>query len=732
MSNSYENEINSLVDGIMKVAEEATDTQGMKKEARIFGRKKKSELGANKEKANAMFSGIGSDDSASDPKGKINRKWKRIKARFFKKANENTEDMLEKIAASAETDIDVLLDYIEKIATEEGIEGQDIVDTLYEDVEEYDDEDDEEYDDEEYDDEEYDDEEYDDEDDEEYGEEVEAEAIVDAIEKVAGVVGLDESAVLDYISTMAAENEIDELEVLAALEDEANSEIEKEAASVFRHAGNAKRKIRQGVGRLRFGDGYDDMYETKQQAKVEKAKLKTKDRNLKDYYAAQEAAMDARDKAKMINFKRFAGPNIGLSAVRGGVGVHRAGGNAAAGMVAGGLDRAARYGLDFGGRAVHKSLKKTWNDARASLDERDDLSERKKREAKERKMTEKEAFDVLIGEAIEKVAYAADVDGDDVIDYVEKLAYENDVDEIEVLAELEKEAMKMPKFVGNTRDRVGGFAKSTRGKFDGSKAGKFVGKHPRIAKGTGIAAGSAAVLGAGLYGANKYKKRRAEAEAEAEKEAFDVLIGEAIEKVAYAADVDGDDVIDYVEKLAYENDVDEIEVLAALEKEAEEDTFEMLVGEAIEKVAYVAGVDGDDVIDYVEKLAYENDVDEIEVLAELEKEAAPAFVGNIGGKIKGFGGKAGNVAKNTFVGNDNIENFKKSRGIYDGMKMTAQSGQELRDARKSYRKAGFDVAKRPAAIGAGLGAAVYGGTKLKKRLNARKAREEEARLAGLA
>ena len=145
MSNSYENEINGLVDGIMKVAEEASASQGMEKEARIFGRKKKSEkseLGANRAKANSMFAGVGSDDSASDPKGKINRKWKRIKARFFKKANENTEDMIEKIAESAGTEVDVLLDYIEKIAAEEDLDGQDIVDTLYDNIDEdYEDED---------------------------------------------------------------------------------------------------------------------------------------------------------------------------------------------------------------------------------------------------------------------------------------------------------------------------------------------------------------------------------------------------------------------------------------------------------------------------------------------------------------------------------------------------------------------------------------------------------------
>ena len=115
MANSYENEVNELVDGIMKAAEEATTSSGMEKEAGIFNRKKKSEVAANKAKADAMFSGQGGDDSASDPRGKVQKKWKRIKAKFFKKANNNTEEMIEKIAAAAGTEVDMLLDYIEKI-----------------------------------------------------------------------------------------------------------------------------------------------------------------------------------------------------------------------------------------------------------------------------------------------------------------------------------------------------------------------------------------------------------------------------------------------------------------------------------------------------------------------------------------------------------------------------------------------------------------------------------------
>ena len=612
MSNSYENEINELVDGIMKVAEEATASTGMEKEAGIFNRKKKSELSANKAKANEMFSGQGGDDSASDPKGKVQRKWKRIKAKFFKRANENTEEMIEKIAAAAGTEVDMLLDYIEKIAAEEDLDGQDIVDTLYEDIEdvedeeEYDEEeyDEEEYGEEEYDDEEYEDEEYEDEDeDEEYGEEVEASMINEAMEKIAAVAGMDEETVADYIVAVASENEIDELEVLAALEDEADEVLEKEAG--------IKDSIKAG-GRKALDaiDRFDDRFgnkvygeETYQPAKSNMKRMGELAKSLKKGEGSLEEYRDAVEKYKEFNdlmydkgrkFSRI--PAAVMGATLGGVAGHSTGSKrkAALGATIGGLGfaglnelsglaekRSSGKGIDHGARYVEKK----YNRAVA------------KREA-----AEKQAFEVLVDEAIEKVAYVAGVDSEDVVDYVEKLAYENDLDEIEVLAELEKEAKfvgtaderkayndmvgsitptKVKGFKGNLRERAAqarmraelfgmdhpNFQKANDFVTNkASQAGDFAKKHSKGLKIGGGIAGTAALAGAGYAGYRHLQKRKAQAETE--KAAFEALVDEAIEKVAYVAGVDSEDVIDYVEKLAYENDLDEIEVLAELEKEA--------------------------------------------------------------------------------------------------------------------------------------------------------------------
>ena len=506
MANSYENEVNELVDGIMKAAEEATTSSGMEKEAGVFKRRGKSEIAANKTKANEMFSGEGSDDSASDPRSKVQKKWKRIKAKFFKKANNNTEEMIEKIAAAAGTEVDMLLDYIEKIAAEEDLDGQDIVDTLYEEIEDEPDyEEEDEFEDEDDEDEDDEDEDEFDEEDEEYGEEVEASMINDAMEKIAAVTGMDEDTVADYIVSVAAENEVDELEVLAALEDEADEVLEKQAMKAPAFVGKAR-----------------------------------------------NFAGDKKDKIGAFAGKHQKGLKIG-----GGVA-------AAAGLA----------GAGYGGYKLYQKKK-----AKAEA--------------------EKQALEVLIDEAIEKVAYVAGVDSEDVIDYVEKLAYENDVDEIEVLAELEKEA----KFVGTPEERkayqemVASITPTKVRRFKGSprehldqlkmRAGLFGMNHPNIQragdfvnakgaqvgnfakknkKGLMIGGGLAAAAGAG-YGGYKYMQKR-KAQAEAEKEAFEMMVDEAIEKVAYVSGVDGEDVIDYVEKLAYENDLDEIEVLAELEKEA--------------------------------------------------------------------------------------------------------------------------------------------------------------------
>ena len=687
MANSYENEVNELVDGIMKVAEETAAASGMEKEAGIFNRKKKSEVAANKAKADAMFSGQGSDDSASDPRGKVQKKWKRIKAKFFKKANDNTEEMIEKIAAAAGTEVDMLLDYIEKIAAEEDLDGQDIVDTLYEEIEEEPEVEEEDA---------YEDDEDDEDEDDEDGEEVEASMINDAMEKIAAVTGMDEETIADYIISVAAENEVDELEVLAAMEDEADAELEKEAG--------VKDKIKAGGRKVYEAiDGLDNrlgnkLYgeETYQPAKSNIKRMGALAKSLKKGEGSLEEYKDSVGKYKEFNdlthdkgrkFSRI--PSAIGGAVMGGLVGHESGhkGGALLGAAAGGAGmaglselsglankRSARKGADAGSRYVEKK----YNRAVA------------KREA-----AEKKAFEVMVDEAIEKVASAANVDVYDVLDYVEKVAAENRLDEIEVLAELEKEA-------------------------------------------------------------------------------FEALVDEAIEKVASVAGVSGEDVVDYVEKVAAENDLDEIEILAELEKEAgmkpgfarnvrdtvtkgklnaelfgathkkglkigggvaaaaglagagyagykhvqkkksqaeaEKEAFEVMVDEAIEKVAFVAGVSGEDVVDYVEKLAYENDVDEIEVLAELEKEA--------------FDVKR--TAGNVFVGRKNLDNFAAKKNMYEGMKSQRGLGvtnDAFKASRKDFAKAGLGVAKRPAAIGAGLAAAGTGAYLLNKR---RKRQAEKA------
>ena len=130
---------------------------------------------------------------------------------------------------------------------------------------------------------------------------------------------------------------------------------------------------------------------------------------------------------------------------------------------------------------------------------------------------------MLVDDAIEKVAYVAGVDGDDVIDYVEKLAYENDLDEIEVLAELEKEAkLKMPAFAGKARQFVSDKTEKPRNwvsdkterprNWVGDKTERplaWAKAHPKTSKGIAIGAGSAAGLGAAAYGYNKYKNKKA-------------------------------------------------------------------------------------------------------------------------------------------------------------------------------------------------------------------------------
>ena len=237
MGNAYQEEVNGLVDEIMKIADEASSSQEMEKDAGIkdvFSRKKKPaqamDIAGNKATANEMFAGMGGDDSASDSAESTPRKWKRIKAKFFKKANENTEAMIEKIAAASGADLDLLLEYIEKSAAENDMDGQDVVDILYEDVEDVEDED--------IEDEDIEDEDIEDENDEDEDYEEDEEMVNEAVEKVAYAAGVDEDTVLDYIEKVAYENDVDELEVLAALEKEAGPKFDAAIKNV-RGAGSA-------------------------------------------------------------------------------------------------------------------------------------------------------------------------------------------------------------------------------------------------------------------------------------------------------------------------------------------------------------------------------------------------------------------------------------------------------------------------------------------------------------
>ena len=485
MGNSYQEEVNQFVDDIMKVANDTASTEGLKKEAGIkdvFTRKKKADqaldVAGNKAKANSMFAGIGGDDSASEQQESTPSKWKRIKAKFFKKSNEDTELMIEKIAAAGDVDVDILLDYIEKTAEENDIDGQDVVDALYEDVEDNYDEDSEEYEDSE-----------EHEDEENYEEDLNEDMINEAVEKVAFVSNLNDEDVVNYISKVAYENDVDELEVLAAMEDEADELLEKEAAPEFLN----------GVGK-------------KVKNTIIDQKAYGKYKNLNDY-----KKILAEDKIKLT-------PNEAkdLMAARLNVAKRPA-------MIAGGI--AGLGAAAYGGKKLY-----------------DRIQARKAAEA------EKEAFEVLIEEALEKVAYVADVETESVIDYIEKVAFENDVDELEVLAAMEEEAVAKEKI--KLLEKLRGGA---------GKVGGFAAKHKVPLAVAGL--GAATALGGGAYLYNKKRKARQE---EAEKEAFEYAIDEALEKIAFVSDLDTDSVVDYIEKVAYENNVDELEVLAAMDKEAEE------------------------------------------------------------------------------------------------------------------------------------------------------------------